>query len=76
MNSMKRQKGMALENEPLPPPGWKVSNMLLRKREGQLLSSRVKWLGQSRDDTQLWMRLVVRVKSNAVRKILHRNLEC
>ena len=34
MNSMKRQKGTTLENE---PPGWKVSNMLLEKSSGQLL---------------------------------------
>ena len=34
MNSMKRQKGMTLENE---PPGWKMSNTLLGKSSGQLL---------------------------------------
>ena len=66
---------MTLENEP-HPPGWKVSKMLLRKSKGQLLSSTVKWLGQSRNDSQLWMCLVVKVRYNAVKKVLYRNLEC
>ena len=46
---------------------------------GQSLCSlcyKMKRLGQSRNDTQLWMCLVVKVKSNAVKKILYRNLEC
>ena len=49
------------------PIGWKVSNMLLGKSEGQLLIApeRMKWMGQSRNDAQLWMRLVVKAKSNA-----------
>ena len=75
MNSMKRQKDMTLEKEPLPPRLEGVQ-YATGKTEGQLLSSRVKWLGQSRNDTQLWMCLVVKVKSNAVKKILYRNLEC
>ena len=37
---------------------------------------RTKKFGQSRNDIQLWMCLVVMVKSDAVRTILHRNLEC
>ena len=37
MNSMKRQKDMTPEDE--PPPGWKVSNMLLGKSREQLLIS-------------------------------------
>ena len=49
------------------PLGWKVSNMLLGKSEGQLLIApeRMKWMGQSRNDAQLWMRLVVKAKSDA-----------
>ena len=52
-----------------PPPGWKVSNVLLGKSRGQLLIApeRIKWLGQSGNDTQLWMCLVVKVKSDAVK---------
>jgi len=38
-------------------------------------SERMKQIGQSRSDTQLWMCLVVKVKSNAVKTILHRSLE-
>ena len=75
MDTMKRQKDMTPEDE---PPGWKVSNMLLGKSRGQLLIApeRIKWLGQSGNDTQLWMCLVVKVKSDAVKTILHKNLEC
>ena len=67
MNSMKKQKDMTLENE--PPQVLKVSNMLLGKSGGQLLIApeRMKRLGQSRNDTQLWMCLVVKVKSNAIK---------
>ena len=62
MNNMKRQKDLTLEDE---PRHWKVSNMLLEKSEGQLLIApeRMKWLGRSGNDTQLWMCLVVKVKS-------------
>ena len=38
-------------------PGWKVSNILLGKTRGQLLVApqRMKWLGQSEINAQLWM---------------------
>ena len=51
------------------PPDWKVSHMLLEKSRGQLLiaSERMKQLGQSGYDVQLWMCLVVKVKYNAVK---------
>ena len=43
--------------------------MLLGKRRGQLLiaQERMKWLDQSGNDAQLWMCLVVKVKSDAVK---------
>ena len=43
--------------------------MRLGKNGGQLLIApeRMKWLGQSKNDAQLWMCLVVKVKSNAVK---------
>ena len=49
-------------------PGQKVSNMLLGKSVEKLLIApeRMKQLGQSRNDTQLWMYLVVKVKSDVV----------
>ena len=61
MNSMKRQEDMTLEYESLR---WKASNTLLGKSRRQLLtaSGRMKQLGQSRDDAQLQMCLVVKVQ--------------
>ena len=43
--------------------------MLLGKTKGQLLTApeRMKQLGQSGNNTQLWMCLVVKVKYDAVR---------
>ena len=53
----------------MSPPGWRVRNMLLGKSGGQLLIAPeiMKWLGQSRNDTQLWMCLVMKVKSNVIK---------
>ena len=69
MNNMKRQKIQLLEDDPSTPPGQKVSNMLLGKSGGQLLIApeRMKQLRKSRNDTQLWACLVVKVKSNTVK---------
>ena len=63
MNSMNRQKDTTLEYE---PPGWKVFNILLGKSGRQLLIAPegMTQLGQSRNDAQLWMCLVVKVKSS------------
>ena len=49
-------------------PGQKVSNMLLGKSVEKLLIApeRMKQLGQSRNDAQLRMYLVVKVKSDVV----------
>ena len=53
----------------MSPPGQKVCNMLLGKSEGQLLMApeRMEMLGQSGNDAQLWMCLVLKVKSNAIK---------
>ena len=53
----------------MSPTGQKVSNMLLEKTRGQLLIApeRMKQLSQSRNDVQLWMCLVVKVKPDAVK---------
>ena len=66
MNKMKRQKEL---NQKMSPPGQKVSNMLLEKSRGnlQVVPERMKQMDQSRNDAQLWMCLVVKVKSNAVK---------
>ena len=46
-----------------------MSNILLGMSGGQLLTvpERMKWVGQSTNDSQLWMCLVVKVKSDAAR---------
>ena len=62
-------KGKNIWHWKMSPPSWEVSNMLLGKSRGQLLTApeRMKQLGQSGNDTQLWMCLLVKVKSNAVK---------
>ena len=66
MDSMKSKKILHWK---VSPPGQKVSSMLLGKIEGQLLIApvRLKQLGQSGKNTQLWMCLVVKVKSDAIK---------
>ena len=53
----------------MSPPGWKMSNMLLGKSGGQLqiASERLKWLSLSKNDAQMWMCVVVKVKYNAIK---------
>ena len=50
-------------------PGQKVSNVLLGKIKGQLLTAleRMKPLGQIRNDAQVWICLVVKIMSSAVK---------
>ena len=47
------------DEPPSPPPGQKVSSMLLGK-SGEIAPKRMKRLSQSRNDAQLWMCLLVR----------------
>ena len=67
MKTMIRQKDTTVEDE--PPPDQKVSNMLLGMSRRQLLTApeRMKQLGQSGNNAQLWMCLVVKVKSDAIK---------
>ena len=76
MNSMKRQKDLTKEDSPAlptypphPTSGQKGSNLLLGKSGGKPLTTpeRMKQLGQSRTDAQLWMCLVMEVKSDAAK---------
>ena len=60
MNSTKRQKDMTPKGEPLPDTGWPVSKMLLRNSRRQLLIV-------PENNAQLWMCLVVKVESDAVK---------
>ena len=48
---------------------------MLPEKSGEIAPGRKKRLSQSENNTQLWMGLVVKVKSDAVRKILHSNLK-
>ena len=77
MNSMKRQKDMTRPGE-MSPAGRRMSNILLGKSGGLLLTApeRMKQLGQSRSDAQLWMCPVVKAKSDAGKTILRMTLEC
>ena len=43
---------------------------------GDITPERMKRRRQSKNNTQLWMWLVIEARSDAVRAILHRNLEC
>ena len=57
---------MTVEDE---NPGQEDSNMLIGKSGGQLLIApeRMKQVGQSRNDTRLWIFLVVKIKSDAIK---------
>ena len=66
MNSMKRQRDMTSGDE--PPTSEGVQYATGEKQKATTNSSRkTEVLGQIRNDTQLWMCLVVKVKSNAVK---------
>ena len=72
MNSMKRQEDRKLKDE-------------LPRSAGAQYATEDQWRNNSRkneemepkkNNTQLWMWLVMEVKSDAVRIISHKNLEC
>ena len=46
------------------------------EKSGEITPERMKGFSQSKSNAQLWIGLVLEVKNNAVRAILHRNLEC
>ena len=60
-------------------PGQKVSKMLLGGEEQKTITNTSRknaMAGPKQNDTQLWMYLLVKVKFDAVKAILYRNLEC
>ena len=63
MNRMKRQKDITMKDK---PSGWSVSNMQLAKN-GEIIPEGMKRLSQSRNKAQLWMCLVMKVKSDVVK---------
>ena len=54
---------------------WKVPNMLL-ENSGEITPGTMKRQSQSKNNAQLWMWLVMEVKSDAIKSKLHRNLDC
>ena len=57
----------------MSPPDLKISNRLLGKNGGQIQAAeRMKWLGESRNNTQLWMCLVMKANPVLQRIVLHR----
>ena len=71
VNSMKRQKIMALKDE---LPRVVVPNTLLEK-SGEITPERMKRWSQSKNNTQLWMWLVMEVKSDAIKMQIAELLE-
>ena len=65
MNSMKRQKDMTLEDE--LPRSEGVQYATVEEQKAIIAPERMKRLGQSGNDAQLWMCLVLRGKSNAIK---------
>ena len=62
MNSMKRQKHRTLKDE---LPRSKMPNMLL-EISGEITPEIMKRQSQSKNNTQLWMGLVIEARSDAV----------
>ena len=63
MNSMKRQNDRILKDE---LPRSVGANMLL-EISGEITPERMKGWSQSKNNTQLWMRLVIEARSDAVK---------
>ena len=49
---------------------------MLQEVSGEIPPERMKGWSQSKNNTQLWMGLVIEARSDAVKAILCRNLEC
>ena len=66
INHMKRQKDVTLGDEPHRSEGVQYAS----REEKRAITNNCRkngWLGQSRNNTQLWMFLVVKVKSDALK---------
>ena len=65
---MKRQKDMTSEDEPPRTEGLQHATMeeqrAITNHSRKNEAAGLKWFGQSRNDAQLWMCLVVKVKKN------------
>ena len=49
---------------------------MLLEISGEITPERMKGWSQSKNNTHLWMCLVIEARSDAVRAVFHRNLEC
>ena len=49
---------------------------MLLDKSGEIAPKGMKRLSKSRNNTQLWICLVMRIKTDVVKTVLHRNLEC
>ena len=63
MNSMKRQKDITPEDEPHRSVGVQYAT----GKRGEIAPKRMKRLSQSGNDAQLWMCLVMKIKSDAIK---------
>ena len=63
MNSMKRQKGRTLKDELLRS----IDAQYATGFSGEITPERMKGWSQSKNNTQLWMRLVIGARSDAVK---------
>ena len=63
MKNKKRQKDMTLKDKALRSEGVQYATGENRQQL-QIVLERMKWQGQSRNDTQFWMCQVVKVKSD------------
>ena len=70
-NTMKRQKDKTLKDELPRLIGAQYAN-----GDQWRNNSRKNGWSQSKNNTQLWTGLVIEARFDAVRPILHRNLEC
>ena len=66
MNSMKRQNDRILKEELPRSLGAQYTNMLL-EISGEITPERMKGWSESKNNTQLWMRLVIEAISDAVK---------
>ena len=71
MNSMKRQKDLTLKDECPRSVGAQYAT----EKNGEITSERLKRPRQSKNNTQLWMLLIIEAKSEAIKSKWHRNLE-
>ena len=77
MNGIKRQKDMTLKDElPMSVGAQYATGDEWRKSSRKKAPEIMKRLNQSKNNTQLWIWLVMEVKSDAVRTILHTDMEC